>query len=772
MNHSFRRVIRAPFLLCVGLLFAAGTAGCGTPPSATKARPQVSIQNADFIETFAATSRFRLGQPGGFAFTPDDGNLLFLRSGDGRSFVQDLWILPLSGDRAGQERVLLTADQILRGSEEVLTAEELARRERARSSSRGIASFEVSPDGKQVLVPLSGKLYLVDLQSAANGTPKTTQLPSDGGSAVDPRWSPDSSKVSCVRGGALYVIDVSSMTQRRVSPEATDTVTFGEAEFVAQEEMDRSRGYWWSSDSQSIAYQRTDTSQLETFTIADARNPGKPAQSWKYPRAGKANAVVQLFTQSIARPDEAPTEVTWDREAFPYLTRISWGKGSPLLLLVQDRLQQKQVLLAASGHGSPSTILQESDPIWLNLLGDMPKPTESTGSFWWLKENIESDRTELLQVGLDGKLRMQVVTDESVIGFHDSPQGLVVQTVSSQSPLDSRWSSVDSQGRSSRIDALTNTGLLISKSGELALLSDFDELDRPRWRVAKRLASGPGAAQFTPTSWAVQSRAEHPGFTTNREYVRVRAEGRDFECVVLRPRNFVAGKKYPVLNFVYGGPHSNQVTRNPRQYLLNQWYADQGFIVVSIDGRGTPRKGRSWERAINGNLIDVPLQDQADAMKALITKYPEFDASRVGVFGWSFGGYFSAMATMRRSDIFRCGVAGAPVSDWRDYDTFYTERYLDLPTTEGEGANKAGYDASSVLTYCKDLSVPLLIIHGTADDNVYFTHSLQMTDTLFKAGRPFEFLPLAGQTHAVSRPEFVRPMHERIAQFFRSNLGG
>ncbi|MBY0308013.1 MAG: S9 family peptidase, partial [Phycisphaerales bacterium] len=230
---------------------------------------------------------------------------------------------------------------------------------------------------------------------------------------------------------------------------------------------------------------------------------------------------------------------------------------------------------------------------------------------------------------------------------------------------------------------------------------------------------------------------------------------------------FDAGRKYPVLDAVYGGPGHGVVSGNPRSYLLHQWFADQGFIVVAIDARGTPGRGRAFERATKGNLIDVPLAEHAAALGVLCAKYGEMDASRVGVYGWSFGGYFTVLATERRPDVFKAGVAVAPVADWRDYDTHYTERYMGLPD-----ANRAGYDAASALTYAKDLSVPLLIMHGTADDNVYTVNSLRLADALFRAGKPFEFVPLSGFAHAVNEPAALARLWERAAGFFARNLGG
>jgi dipeptidyl-peptidase-4 len=206
--------------------------------------------------------------------------------------------------------------------------------------------------------------------------------------------------------------------------------------------------------------------------------------------------------------------------------------------------------------------------------------------------------------------------------------------------------------------------------------------------------------------------------------------------------------------------------KSAQGYLVQQWMADQGFIVVSIDGRGTPARGRAWERAIKWDLMEVPLRDQVEALQALGRRYPEMDLTRVGIYGWSFGGYFSALALERRPAVFSAAVAGAPVTDWRDYDTHYTERYMGLPEQ-----NAKGYDASSALTWAKDLFRPLLILHGTADDNVYFLHSLKLVDALFRAGKTFEFVPLPGYTHMVADSVGITQVNHRIVEHFRRHLG-
>jgi dipeptidyl-peptidase-4 len=261
----------------------------------------------------------------------------------------------------------------------------------------------------------------------------------------------------------------------------------------------------------------------------------------------------------------------------------------------------------------------------------------------------------------------------------------------------------------------------------------------------------------------IRSVTEEPSLRMHLEFTTVGSRG--YHAGLVRPDDFVPGRSYPVIVSVYGGPHAQQVTQAGRNYLLEQWLADHGFVVVAIDGRGTPARGRAWERALKDNLIEVPLADQVEALQALGASHPELDLTRVGIYGWSFGGYFSAMATMRRPDVFKAGVAGAPVTDWRDYDTHYTERYMDLPDSNAEG-----YRAASALTYADRLERPLLLVHGTADDNVFFLNSMKLCDALFRAGKPFEFLPLTGFTHMVPDPLVTARLYHRIEEFLEEHV--
>ncbi|MCH7797675.1 MAG: DPP IV N-terminal domain-containing protein [Planctomycetes bacterium] len=714
-----------------------------------------------FLERYAATYRFRLGRPGGIRPTPDGTMILFLRSGP-QSFERVLYEFDVA---TGAERVLLTADRLLDGADESITAEEEARRQRRRITGRGITSFQLSRDGRRLLVPLSGRLFVLD---RSDGEVREVMI--DGGRPAVPRLSPDGARIAYVIDGDLYVVEVETSTQRRLTKDAQGTVSNGLAEFVAQEEMGRHSGFWWSPDSRLIACQQTDTAGVELMSIVDAMRPERPPRSWPYPRPGKANAVVRL---RIVGLDGGPDRwVEWDRNAYPYLASVTWTPNAPLTIMVQNRRQTEEVLMAvdvvtaaAPGTASarPRTLLVERDEAWVDLDQRMPHWLDDGGSFLWTTERRGAWQLELRT--RDGTLS-RVITPVNA-GFRkfihlDEPGGRVwvlagndpTETHLEQYPL--REDSPPPQRIS---QAPGGHGAVFARGGSVFVHS-YSGMTGEWFRV--RAADGTVLGELL-------SVAETPPFgddlSGSVSFTTV-GSNPQFHAVLVRPRDFQEKRTYPVIVHVYGGPTGVMVSKSSRRYLLDQWIADHGYIVVSIDGRGTPRRGRDWQRAVKHNLIDVPLQDQVDAIKFLGAQFDEMDLSRVGIYGWSFGGYFSAMAVLRRPDVFHAAVAGAPVVDWMDYDTHYTERYMGLPRD-----NPTGYEASNALTWAADLERPLLIVHGTADDNVYFMHSLKLADALFRAGRPYELLTLAGSTHMVPDPQVVQSLYTKIMDFFETALG-
>lgn len=740
MEHASPTTLR---YLMLGLLLLTAA----TPLGAAGGEGSV---DGDFLRHYAETYAFRLGLPAHIEPMPNGDGVLFLRSGP-RSLVRDLYLFDPA---TGTERQLLTASQLLDGAEETLTAAEKARRERQRLTARGLVTFSLSRDGRTILAPLSGQLYLFDRTSGA-----VRQLDTGEGYALAPELSPDGGKVAYAVDGDLYVIDLATGTRRRLTHRQSETVSHGMAEFVAQEEMKRHQGFWWSPQGSHLAFQRTDTTGMEVFRIADPLDPSQPAQTWPYPRPGKKNAEVRLGIVPAAGGETV--WVQWDRQRYPYLAAVTWTTNAPLTLLVQNRRQTEEALLAVDpASGTVETLLVERDEAWLNLATDMPHWLEDGSGFLWATERGGAWQLELRD--RDGALRHTLNAPELGLRelVHLDDKAGAVYVLASAEPTESHLYRLPlDPATGSPVRLTSEAGVheaVFAPDGRLRVITSRLRAGGRRYRVEDAMGGERGT---------LRSLAEQPSFKPQPRFLTA---GTDPVChaVLLRPRNFDPARRYPVILRVYGGPHSQVVKADADAYAFEQWIADHGFIVVSIDGRGTPSRGRAWERAIKHDFIALPLADQAAALQDLGARFPEMDLSRVGVYGWSFGGYFSAMAVMRRPDLFHAAVAGAPVADWHDYDTHYTERYLGLPDDDA-----AGYDASSVLTYAPDLERPLLIIHGTADDNVYFMHALKLSNALFRAGRDHDFLALAGFTHMVPDALVINRLFTRIMRYFETHLG-
>ncbi|HEY3777771.1 MAG TPA: DPP IV N-terminal domain-containing protein [Rhizomicrobium sp.] len=705
--------------------------------------------SASCFEDVAATRSYSLGIPVKPVPTPDGKAALYLRSGP-RDLVQRLYEYTLA---SRHERELAAPETLLGGKPEQLSAQEKARRERQRVSVKGFTDFELSRDGRRVLVSLADRLYVVARPGGA-----ITALPGTG--FLAPRLSPDGTRVAAVRNHDLHVLDVATRSDHAVTHGGSDTLLHGEAEFVAQEEMDRRDGFWWSPDSRWLAYEEADLSPVEIHYVADPLHPQTPPVAFRYPRAGTANAKVRL---GIIAAGGGPTVwARWDAQRFPYLARVAWQKGGPLAILVENRAQTEERLLTVDTRtGATHLLWTERDSDWLEL--PQPKPKDlpywlSDGSgFLWASER--SGDWQLERHSASGALKNAI-----------TPKGFRFDALLD---IDTAGGSVVVQGSPDRLSrgiyrVPLRGGAPMPIAAERGLNTGEFGHQHAAFAHTYNLADGSQGADLRRGDGrllaTLPSKSEPPPALPRVATTTVGALG--FDAEIIRPRNFHAGAKYPVILSVYGGPAGKLVWAAPRLAFPDQCLADEGFVVATLDNRGTPGRGRAWFRAVKDNAIDIPLADQVAGLKALGAKYEEMDLSRVGVTGWSFGGYFTVMAVLRRPDVFAAGVAGAPVFDWQDYDTFYTERYLGLPQ-----ANEAGYRASNVLTYAGQLARPLLIVHGVTDDNVYFEHTMKLTLALLKAGKPYDLLLLPG-THMLADPKLRATESARVANFFRRNLGG
>jgi dipeptidyl-peptidase 4 len=681
----------------------------------------------------ARTRRFTLGLPRAFRISPDGARVAYLRTKGGTDPVTCLWVLDVG---TGQERLVADPRELgapLEGTEEDLPPQERARRERVREQAGGIVAYATDRAVTMAAFALSGHVYAVPLTGGDPPYQVATRTP-----ALDPRPDPAGRLLAYVCEGALRVAAlVGAAADRAVAdPQGAPGVTFGLPEFIAAEEMDRDRGYWWAPDGSALLVARVDETPVARWHISDPAHPEREPAEVSYPAAGTPNADVSLL---LARLDGTIVPVDTDRDAFPYLVTARWQDGHDPLVVVQSRDQRRMRILGVDAASGRTRVLHEdTDPVWLEIVPGVPAWT-ADGRIVWTRDDQDTRRLVLLTPGQPP----EPVTEPGlqVRGVLDVDGDTVLfQASQDTDPAEAGlWSygpdGPTRAGQGGGVEAGTRAG------GTTVTWRRTLDTDGVTVRVARDGA---------PVS-AIASLAEIPALTTPRP-VLFRAGPREIQTAVLFPSWHVPGReRLPVLLDPYGGPHAQRVVKARGAYLVPQWFAEQGFAVVIADGRGTPARGPAWERAVAGDLANPVLEDQVEALRAAAGQFGDLDIGRVAIRGWSFGGYLAALAALRRPDVFHAAIAGAPVTDWHLYDTHYTERYLGLPGSDGDA-----YDRSSLINLAeravaRDTPRPLMLIHGLADDNVVVAHTLRLSAALLAAGYPHAVLPLSGITHMASQ---------------------
>jgi dipeptidyl-peptidase-4 len=702
--------------------------------------------NEPFLASAAATSNFRLGRPQPLAITPN-GRVLFRRT-PARDRRADLFVLEANGEA----HKLLDVEQLLAGEHENLSADERARRERTRTITSGIVDVELSRDGSRLLVPVGQRLFIVDM---ASGRPRECEVGE--GFPFDPQLSPDGQQLAFVRDGDLWVFEIETGALRRLTQHEPNT-EYGSAEFVAQEELDRKSGYVWAPDSRSLAFQRTDASAVDTLYVSDPRHPERSPTPFKYPRAGTHNAKVDLGIIGLA-PGAKPRWVRWDLARYPYLAKLDWPLHAPLHALVLSRDQRDASLISVDPNsGGVRELLRAHDDAWLNLVPGSPKWLPDGTGFLWAHEEPAGYVLQLRAANgaLDRTLTAASFGVRAIYGLDERATSAIV--AAGADPREQHIYRVPLRA-GQPAEPLTNP----SQGGVHSAFAD-----RGVVVISSELRAGNFACSAVARDgrrYELPSQAEHPELSPTTQLEQVALGGRTLYTSITRPRAFNPKQRYPVLLRVYGGPHVSDVQDTMSAYWLDQFYADAGFVVLRADGRGTPNRGREFERAVAKDLITLPLQDQVDALQAMLSRHPELDRDRVGIFGWSFGGYLSSMAILLRPDVFKAGVAGAPVTDWALYDTAYTERYMQTPSD-----NPSGYAHTSALTHAAKLQRPLMLMHGLTDDNVHFAHTLALIEALYTAGKAATVVALSS-THMVVDPKLNFAREQVQVEFFRQHLG-
>ena len=725
---------------------AALLCACATPLAVTAISNALAADPAACMIDLAKTRNGTLGLPIRAQMTPDGRSALFVRSGP-----SDTRLHLYRYDLADHSTHELAAPA---SGPETLSVAEKARRERARQSMSGIAEYQLSDDGQTVLASEGGHLERVDLQ-----TGKVSPISGDW---IAPRLSPNGKMLAVVKDNDLYSVDLATNHETRLTTGGTETLTHGLAEFAAAEELERADGAWWSPDNQQILFEEADTSGVEKHYITNPQSPQSAPVEFRYPRAGTENAKTRF---GLVSASGGPVRwISWDHDAFPYLGRVVWRKNGGLFVVLLNRAQtQEQLLSVDAATGAAKPILSQSDATWIELDPraasgghDLPVALADGSGFLWAADRGKNWQLELHAA--DGSLKT-VLTPPNLpyvtLNDYDAASGTLTVTVR-QNRIDNEVVHISlKDGSISPI--VTEHGIHnvhFTPGAHAMMVDNFLSANGTRQALLRDrdghiLGTLPSVAETPKIKMHVQ-------FTT--------AGARDLDAAIIRPEGFVAGHHYPVALSVYAGPGVKLVHDTPSSFIDDQCLANQGYIVVTLDGRGTPGRNHDFERAIKGNLIDAPLQDQVDGLQALGKRFPELDLSRTGVYGWSFGGYFTAMATIRRPDVFKVGVAGAPPVDFADYDTAYTERYLGVPKADAEG-----YRKSNVLTYASNLQRPLLLMHGITDDNVYFENTMKLTQELLHDGKPYDLLLLPG-THMLPDPVIRARVTERRVQFLGNVL--
>ncbi|MFJ6760547.1 MULTISPECIES: prolyl oligopeptidase family serine peptidase [unclassified Streptomyces] len=658
----------------------------------------------DFLRLSASTARFSYGAPRAFSFG-DDGRLLwFLRSTGPTDAFDSLWVLDTTTGaetRLADPRELCPEPGALPDAERRL-------RERTRLVAAGIGSYALSGDGRRAVFALYGRLYGV----TAAGGGKPEEIPA-AGPAVDPRPNADGSRTAYVCDDALHVTPGG-----RVSPD--DGARWGLAEFAAAEELGRSRGHWWSPDGVTLLAARVDESALQRRYFADPAHPELPAEDFAYPEAGGPNAEVQLWVLGESR-----VRIEWDAETYPYVSDAGWESAGEILLTVHDRLQRTVLLLSADpATGRTRELSRTTHPQWVDPLVPGTPARLPDGRMLTAADTAGGAARGL---AVDGSLLTgDDVQVRGVAGVHE---GRLLIEAGLRDPAEQQVLLLDTAtGEATPLADGPGVHGVTASAGYLLLTSaDADGV--------RRVVRTPDGRELTPADLS-----QPLPYRVAPVLERVTEHG--VPTALVLPRGHVPGRKLPVLMDSYGGPGAQDITADPRRWQHRQWWADQGFAVVTVDNRGTAYVSPSHTHAMYRGFSEVTLDDQVAALHALAARHGDLDLGRVGVRGWSYGGYLAAMAVLRRPDVFHAAAAGAAPTDFRHYDTAYTERYLGLPQEHPDV-----YERDSLIPDAPKLSRPLLLVTGLADDNVHPSHTLRLSQALTDAGRPHQLLALPGVTH-------------------------
>ena len=697
----------------------------------------------------------------GVKISPDGKRVTFLQGRSENKLQQDLWEYHI----ADKTKRLLVDSVALLGGEEELDEVELARRERQRISATGIVEYSFSPDGAALLFPLGGDLYYLPI----GGKPR--KLTETEATETDAKISPNGGFVSYIRSQNLYIFDLASGKERALTLDGAGPISFGMADFAAQEEMNRTTGYWWSKDDNKIAFTRVDESGVTLVNRYEIGENGVTSVPQRYPFAGEANAVVQLFVLDIESGQLQEVDLGKNKDI--YLARVEFSPDGTLAIQRQSRDQKSLDLIFVDPvSGAQRLVLTENSEFWINLHSDLKFYSDGS-HFTWTSERsgfrhiyLYAKNGELVRQLTSGNWPVAKTTRSSGgIKAVDEEGGYVYFTGWSVTPTEQHLFRTPLSGQGI-VRRLTEAGgwhnASVAPDGSF-FVDNGQSPSRPPYS-AIRDRDGNLLTYITENAldedhpyapyWPEHRPREFGVITTDNDV--------ELQYQLTLPSGFNPAKSYPAIVFLYGGPGGATVKKR-WSADLNQVFAQNGFVVFTVDNRGTGDRGTAFDEPIYRNMGDFEVRDQVTGARWLIDK-PYVDADRVGIYGWSYGGYMTLLCMFKTPDVFKAGIAIAPVVDWRLYDTHYTERYM------GDPADGDYYERSNPINYVDGLEGNLLLIHGMADDNVFFDNSVKLMAALQKGKKQFELMTYPGKRHSIRGEAERTHLNEMQLAFFKRHL--
>lgn len=699
--------------------------------------------------------------PRNLSISPDGKRVTFLRGKQNDYERYDLWEYNLE---TGKTQMLVNSDDLHQGDEQ-LSDEEKARRERMRLSGSGIVDYSWSTDGKALLFPLAGDVYYYQLASAGKGA-SVKKLLDTPAFETDIQLSPKSQFISYIRDQNLYVMHIESGEETAITTKGGGHIKFGMAEFVAQEEMGRLTGYWWSPDEQHIAFTRVDETPVEVITRSEIYADSIDMIEQKYPLAGTDNVEVQLAIQNITSGEREWVDLGDNKDI--YFTRGKWAKDNlHFTYQIQSRNQQELVLWAYNiDSNQQRALITETADTWVNL-HDALRFLNDNKHFIWASERDGFKHLYLYDL-TEGLVR-QLTQGEWVVTSLDAVDEnnqMIYFSGRKDTPIENHLYSVKlSGGDISRISERKGFHRVNFSHNAAIYVDNFSTINTPP-QVSVHKANG------EQVTWLAENAVDenHPLAPYQDQWVKpefgtlTTEDNATLHYRLYKPKTIKG--KHPVIVFVYGGPGVQVVTNSwyRQRGLMMQHWVNKGYVVFSVDNRGSKYRGKAFEDPLYLKMGEVEVRDQIEGVKFLRT-LPFVDSDRIGVHGHSYGGYMSIMSMFKGSDYFAAGVAGAPVTDWRLYDTHYTERYMGDPRQVDDA-----YTAASVFPHADGLAGPLLIYHGMADDNVLFTHATMLYKHLQDNAIQFESMDYPGKKHSIRGNNTQIHLFNMITNFFDRNL--